>query len=114
VLNAAAGETISLIALLAVLAWAVTRPRGWPEAVAAVPAAAVLVAARAIPAGLIIAVVALWLALVVSGLIRSQTVTPSPVRYRDTPGDSERRESRTGTTTACSIFITRRSEGQPT
>ena len=48
-LNAAAGETISLIALLAVLAWAVTRPRGWPEAVAAVPAAAVLVAARAIP-----------------------------------------------------------------
>ena len=48
-LNAAAGETISLIALLALLAWAVTRPRGWPEAVAAVPAAAVLVAARAIP-----------------------------------------------------------------
>ena len=37
-LNAVAGETVSLIALLAVLAWAVTRPRGWPEAVAAVPA----------------------------------------------------------------------------
>ena len=48
-LNAVAGETISLIALLAVLAWAVIRPRGWPEAVAAVPAAAVLVAARTIP-----------------------------------------------------------------
>ena len=50
-LNAVAGETVSLIALLAVLAWAVTRPRGWPEAVAAVPAAVILIAAGAIPAG---------------------------------------------------------------
>jgi arsenical pump membrane protein len=50
-LNAAIGETVSLIALLGVLAWAVTRPRGWPEAVAAVPAAVVLIAAGAIPAG---------------------------------------------------------------
>ena len=49
-LNAVAGETVSLIALLAVLAWAVTRPRGWPEAVAAVPAAVILIAAGAIPA----------------------------------------------------------------
>ena len=39
ILNAAA-ETVSAAALLAVLAWAVIRPRGWPEAVAAVPAAA--------------------------------------------------------------------------
>ncbi|MGD0066460.1 MAG: SLC13 family permease [Streptosporangiaceae bacterium] len=38
-----------MIALIAVLAWAVTRPRGWPEAVAAVPAAVILIAAGAIP-----------------------------------------------------------------
>ena len=50
-LNAATSETVSLIALLAVLAWAVIRPRGWPEAVAAAPAAVILVAAGAIPAG---------------------------------------------------------------
>jgi arsenical pump membrane protein len=45
------GETVSLLALLAVLGWAVIRPRGWPEAVAAVPAAVILIAAGAIPAG---------------------------------------------------------------
>jgi len=33
-----------------VLAWAVTRPRGWPEAIVAVPAAVILIAAGAIPA----------------------------------------------------------------
>ena len=42
---------MSLIALIAVLAWAVARPRGWPEAVAAVPAAVILIAAGAIPVG---------------------------------------------------------------
>ena len=50
-LNSAVAETVSLIALLGVLAWAVTRPKGWPEAVAAVPAAVILVAAGALPAG---------------------------------------------------------------
>src|SRR5690348_4899325 len=50
-LNSAAAETIALIALLGVLTWAVTRPRGWPEAVAAVPAAVILVAAGALPPG---------------------------------------------------------------
>jgi arsenical pump membrane protein len=50
-LNAAVGETVSLIALLAVLAWAVTRPHGWPEAVATVPAAVILIAVGAVPVG---------------------------------------------------------------
>jgi arsenical pump membrane protein len=50
-LNAAIGETVSVLALLGVLAWAVTRPRGWPEAVAAGPAAVILIAAGVIPAG---------------------------------------------------------------
>jgi arsenical pump membrane protein len=50
-LNSATAETVSLIALLGVLAWAVIRPRGWPEAVAAVPAAVILVAAGVLPAG---------------------------------------------------------------
>ena len=49
-LNAAVGETVSVLALFLVLAWAVTRPRGWPEAMAAVPAAVILVAAGAIRA----------------------------------------------------------------
>jgi arsenical pump membrane protein len=47
-LNAALGETISLLGLIAVLAWAVIRPRDWPEAVAAVPVAAILIAVGAI------------------------------------------------------------------
>jgi arsenical pump membrane protein len=51
VLNAAVGETVSVLALIAVLAWAVIRPRGWPEAVAAGPAAVILISAGAITAG---------------------------------------------------------------
>jgi arsenical pump membrane protein len=51
VLNTATGETVSVLALLAVLAWAVIRPRGWPEVVAAGPAAVILIAAGAISAG---------------------------------------------------------------
>jgi arsenical pump membrane protein len=42
---------VSVLALLGVLAWAVIRPRGWPEAVAAGPAAVILIAAGVIPAG---------------------------------------------------------------
>jgi arsenical pump membrane protein len=48
-LGVAVAETLSVLALIAVLAWAVIRPRGWPEAVAAVPAAALLIATGAIP-----------------------------------------------------------------
>ncbi|MGH3290682.1 MAG: SLC13 family permease [Trebonia sp.] len=48
-LGAAVSETLSVIALMAVLGWAVIKPRGWPEAVAAVPAAVLLIATGAIP-----------------------------------------------------------------
>ncbi|HET9082493.1 MAG TPA: SLC13 family permease [Trebonia sp.] len=47
-LNAAAAESLSAVALAGVLAWAVIRPREWPEAVAAVPAAVLLIAVGAI------------------------------------------------------------------
>ena len=41
-------EVISVAALAVVLGWAVRRPRGWPEAVAAVPAAALVIAIGAV------------------------------------------------------------------
>jgi len=44
----AAAETLSAVALALVLAWAVRRPRDWPEAAVAVPAAALLVAVGAV------------------------------------------------------------------
>ena len=45
----AAAETVAVVALLGVLAFAVTRPRGRPEVVAAVPAAVLVVATGALP-----------------------------------------------------------------
>lgn len=41
--------TLALVALAVVLGFALVRPRGWPEAVAAVPAAGLLIAIGAIP-----------------------------------------------------------------
>jgi len=41
--SSAAAEAVSVAALVAVLAWAVRRPRGWSEAVPAVPAALLVV-----------------------------------------------------------------------
>lgn len=46
--SSAIAEAVSAAALVAVLAWAVRRPRGWPEAVAAVPAAVLVVGIGAV------------------------------------------------------------------
>jgi hypothetical protein len=47
-LNASLAETLSVALLAASLVWAVLRPQGRPEALVAVPAAAVVLAAGAI------------------------------------------------------------------
>jgi arsenical pump membrane protein len=50
VLNGVAAEIVCLALLFVLLMFAVVRPRGWPEAVAAVPAVAVVVLLGAVPA----------------------------------------------------------------
>lgn len=47
-LNTPFAETLSAVLLVAVVAWAVVRPYGWPEAVPAVPSAGIAVATGAI------------------------------------------------------------------
>jgi arsenical pump membrane protein len=41
--------TLALVALAVVLLFAIVRPHGWPEAVVAIPAAAMLIASGVIP-----------------------------------------------------------------
>ena len=48
VLNTSLAETLSVVLLVGVLAWALIRPWGWPEAVVAVPTAAVVLGTGAI------------------------------------------------------------------
>jgi arsenical pump membrane protein len=52
VLSSLAAEIVCIALLLVVLAFAVARPREWPEAVTAVPAAVLVVLAGAVPASL--------------------------------------------------------------
>jgi arsenical pump membrane protein len=49
--HGAGGEALAVALLFLVLAWAIARPRGWPEAVLAVPAAALVVVSGAISNG---------------------------------------------------------------
>ncbi|MFI6567297.1 SLC13 family permease [Streptomyces sp. NPDC050534] len=50
-MNTPLAETLSVVLLVAVLAWAVLRPKGLPEAVLAVPAAGLVIATGAISLG---------------------------------------------------------------
>jgi len=85
--STAATEAVAAAALAVVPAWAVRRPRGWPEATAAVPAALLVVLVRAEPAAAALGVraehfswcVTLQMAMLYVVVCATRQGTPRPV-----------------------------------